>query len=135
MKMLSPFAALLAAFALTLVPGGMSTAIASPISCDGSDDCDCDESEFVIPACDGDSCDGDEESSGYVLDDDADESEEEFTIDDDADESEEEFTIDDAEEDEEESDAFVLDEGDDDSEGDDESFQLDDEEEEEEGEV
>lgn len=158
MKMLSPFAALLAAFALTVAPVGVSTALASApswggITSESDENGDGAESERAIPECQGDSCDGDE-TAGYILEDDADagdaehginddadESAEEFSIDDDADESEEEFSIEDESEDsddeftmddteeEEDSEAYVLEEGDDDSS--DESFQLEDEEEEE----
>ncbi len=124
MKIISPFAALLAAFALTLSPASVSLAYTMPSDCDGSD-CD---SEFVIAEDDADS--DDSEHAGFTLEDDTEEEEELFTLEDSTEENEEEFTLDDGNEEEEEQ--YILDEGDSDLA--DESFVLS-EEEEEDGEI
>ena len=136
MKIISPFAALLAAFALTLSPASVSLAYTMPNFCDGGveggEDSEGD-SELIIADCDGDTCDG-ELAVGYTIEEDTEEEEERLTFDDSSDEEEGELLLDDTTEEEEEQ--YILDDGGDDSDddSDDESFVIDDEEEEE-GEV
>ena len=129
MKIISPFAALLAAFALTLSPASVSLAYTMPNFCDGGEESGEDtegDTEFVIADCDGETCDG--ELAGYTIEEDTEEEEELLTFDDSSDEEGEELYLDDSSEEVEEQ--YILDDGGDDSD-DAESFVLDDEEEEE----